>query len=252
MIPPAPVNVKLQYPTTVKPQDWEEEAKRWIDLNAEIGGNPNFFPLTVKAAYVFGVIHDICESVDWLLKHSQAWPVTYFSAFGLCASGMELLGRCLRGNSSTSGCTKDLEEGLRWLRSSSPKPGISESLIAVTSYNQYDIGRLVALRHFTLHGQATTQEGKAIALDIELLSAFPWLIGNAMERYWDQLLNSVDYCERLARARIFPLRSTPIAKMWRFFERKGTSAGTPFYGFNWQVHQYTKGQGGNRDSHRHS
>ena len=230
-------NAKLQNPATVDQQDWIKEAQRWSDLNAEIGGNPGFFPLTIKAAYAFGVIHDICESVDWLLKHPQAWPVTYPSAFGLCASSMELLGRCLRGNQGTGNNTKDLTAGFHWLKSSSPKNNIPPSAIAMTSYNQYDVDRLVTLRHFTLHGQATKQKGKAITLDIELLAAFPLLIGNAMERYWDRVLNSDDYCEKLARANVIPLRSAPIAKMWRLFNRPDTSAGTPFYDFDWQVQQ---------------
>ena len=232
-----PVNVKLQNPTTVDQQEWAKEAKRWIDLNSEVKGHPGFFPLTIKASYVFGVIHDICESADWLLKHPQSWPITYPSAFGLCAASMELLGRCLRGNQGTGGNSKDLRAGFEWLKSSSPKDGISPSAIAITSYNQYDVDQLVTLRHFTLHGQATRQKGKVIALDIELLAGFPWLIGNAMERYWDQLLNSNDYCEKLACANVIPLRSDPISKMWRFFGRSGTSAGTLFYDFNWQVRQ---------------
>lgn len=234
---PPPQNVALENPTTVDQQDWEKEAKRWIDLNTEAGGHPGFFPLTIKAAYVFGVIHDICESVDWLLRHPQAWPVTYPSAFGLCAASIELLGRCLRGNQDTLGNTKDLSEGFEWLKSSSPKNGISPSVIAITSYNQYDVERLVTLRHFTLHGQATMKKDKVIVLDTELLAAFPLLIGDAMERYWDRLLNSTDYCERLACANIFPLRSTPIAKIWGFFDRPGTSVSTPFYNFDWLIHQ---------------
>ena len=231
-----PVNVKLRNPTTVHQQEWAKEVKRWIDLNKEVGGHPGFFPLTIKAAYVFGVIHDICESVDWLLRHHQAWPITYPSAFGLCAASMELLGRCLRGNQGAGDNTKDLKEGLEWLKSSSPKDGISPNAVALTNYNQYDVDQLVTLRHFTLHGQATIQRGKVLALDIELLAAFPLLIGNAMERYWDRLLNSNEYCEKLARANIVSLRSAPILKIWGFFGRPNTSAGTPFYDFDWQVH----------------
>ena len=66
-----PVNVKLQNPTTVDQQEWAKEAKRWIDLNSEVKGHPGFFPLTIKASYVFGVIHDICESADWLLRNEN-------------------------------------------------------------------------------------------------------------------------------------------------------------------------------------
>lgn len=198
-------------------------------------GWSGFYPLTIKAAYVLGVIHDTCQSVDWLLRYPQAWPVTYFSAFGLCAAGMELLGRCLRGNSRTIGSTVDLREGFEWFKSSTPRSGIPPNALTVTRYNDYDIDRLQTLRHFTLHGQATVGAGKAIVLDIEPLNDFPWLIGNAIERYWDQLLKSDHYCEQLAKANVFPLRSDPIRKIWCFFGREGTSAGTPFYEFDWQI-----------------
>jgi hypothetical protein len=228
-VPPVPVTLAVDIDTG---QD-----ARWRALNNEIRGHPDFTPLTIKAAYVFGVIHDFCESVDWLLKHERAWPVTYLSAFGLCASGIELLGRCLRGNTGTRGCVQDLREGLEWLKSSSPKAEAPQSAVTVTSYTQYDVDLLETLRHFTLHGQATKKPQPQLELDIELLDAFPWLIGNAMERYWDKLLNSTVYCERLAKANVIPLRSEPIRKIWEFFSKKGTSAGTPFYQFNWRVCQ---------------
>ena len=168
------------------------------------------------------------------MKHENAWPVTYLPAFGVCASGIELLGRCLNGNTSTSGCVCDLTTGLEWLRSSSPQSGAPQSAIAVTSYTRYDIDLLVTLRHFTAHGQATKAVTRALAIDIELLNAFPWLIGNAMEKYWYELLNS-DTCRRnLADASVIPLRSDPIKKMWDFFQKE-MAAGDPFYKFVWQV-----------------
>jgi len=172
-----------------------------------------------------------------LLKYEKAWPVTYLPAFGVCASGIELLGRCLTGNTGTSGCVQDLRVGFEWLKSSSLKAGAPLSAIAVTSYTQYDVDLLETLRHFTSHGQATKKPSRALAVDIELLAAFPWLIGNAMERYWHELLNSPTYCENLAKANIIPLRSGPVKKMWEFFDRRGTSAGTPFYQFDWKIRQ---------------
>jgi len=56
-----------------------------------------------------------------------------------------------------------------------------------------------------------------------------------MERYWHELLNSRVYCERLAKANVIPLRIEPIRKIWEFFSRTGTSAGTPFYEFDWKI-----------------
>jgi len=93
----APVNVKLETPTVSIP-GWDEEAKEWMSLNATVQGNPDFYPLTIKAAYIIGVIHDICESVTHLLAHRCARETTYIPAYGVFASGIELLGRCVRGN----------------------------------------------------------------------------------------------------------------------------------------------------------
>jgi len=62
----APINVKLQSPTVSIP-GWGTEAAQWMALNEQIRGNPCFHALTVKAAYVIGVIHDICASVTILL-----------------------------------------------------------------------------------------------------------------------------------------------------------------------------------------
>ena len=58
----APVNVKLKNPTEILPE-WKDEAESWLTLNREIKGHPNFYPLTIKAAYVVGVIHSLCKSL---------------------------------------------------------------------------------------------------------------------------------------------------------------------------------------------
>jgi len=206
----------------------------WHALNAEIGGRDDWPALAIKAAYVFGVLHDICESVDCLVKAPNAWPVTYLSAFGVCASGIELLGRCLNGDEKvrrTAG--RNLKCGFEWLISSSPKDLTRPSVVTITSYGDYEVEVLVALRHFAAHGQAITQ--KPVFVDIELLDAFPQLIGNAMERYWSELQNSATYCEKLAAANVLPLRSTPVEKMWNFFGKM--SAGGPFYQFDWRVRE---------------
>jgi len=113
----APVNVKLNTPTVPIP-NWNQEATDWMSLNTAAHGNPDFYPLTVKAAYVIGVVHDICESVSHLLTHPNAKTTTYIPAYGVFASGIELLGRCVNGNSTTYGSVADLKTGFKWLVSS--------------------------------------------------------------------------------------------------------------------------------------
>lgn len=97
----APVNVKLQSPT-IQIRNWPEEASNWVRLNHEIGGNPDFFPLTIKGAYIIGVIHDLCQSIDILLYDSENCIFTNMPAYGMLASGIDLLGRCIQGNHTTS------------------------------------------------------------------------------------------------------------------------------------------------------
>jgi len=69
----APVNVAIADPS-IPVGDWTAQAEQWRRLNANpdgpIHGNEGFYPLTIKAAYVVGVIHGICESVAYLLQIS--------------------------------------------------------------------------------------------------------------------------------------------------------------------------------------
>lgn len=44
----------------------------WEILRNQAGGNPDFDPLEVKAFYVYGLIYDICQSVDCLLAQDNA------------------------------------------------------------------------------------------------------------------------------------------------------------------------------------
>ncbi|MBM3149811.1 MAG: hypothetical protein FJZ88_07295, partial [Chloroflexi bacterium] len=116
---PAPVNVKLQHPR-VPVANWSQESAQWTARNNAVGGNPDFYPLTIKAAYVIGIIHDLCESVSCLLKYPHVRETTYIPAYGVFASGIDLLGRCIRGHSTTSDNTEDLRTGFKWL---APSPG---------------------------------------------------------------------------------------------------------------------------------
>jgi hypothetical protein len=92
----APINVKLACPT-ISVKNWQQEAQEWMALNTSVKGNPDFYPLTVKFGYVVGVIHDICACVACLLRQGTqfARQTSYIPAYGLFASGIDLLGRCV-------------------------------------------------------------------------------------------------------------------------------------------------------------
>jgi hypothetical protein len=217
----APVNVLLEKPTRAL-EGWEEKARIWIALNKEVGGNPAFYPLTIKAAYMAGVIHTIFQSVSILLREKDAKLVSYLPAYGVFASGIELLGRCVRGNSSTRGSSKDLESGFKWLASAffenyhADYKGVPEGVVLIqTSKYMYSISNLVALRHFAAHGQAASQEVSMGAyrfgyIDYEILAHMPHLVASGMEKYWSDLQSDEDLCNNLAEAKIIALRKWPV------------------------------------------
>ena len=55
-------NVKLKTPT-IKVKNWTKDSRLWRALYRKAGGGSRLYPLTIKAGYVIGVIHGICESV---------------------------------------------------------------------------------------------------------------------------------------------------------------------------------------------
>lgn len=214
----APVNVLLQEPTEAVP-GWERQKRLWLELNKQVGGNPQFFPLTVKAFYVFGVMPSIFRSVSTLLTSSSLQSTTYLPAYALFGSGIELLGRCIRGNPRTTGTSGDLRAGFRWLAS----PGLDrfseipdDYELAQTMNGGYSIDHLVALRNFAAHGQASLPKDPP-ELDYLILQEFPSLISTGMEHYWAELQRKPAPCNALARASVAPYRNRPIFdSLWAF------------------------------------
>ncbi len=237
----APVNVKLRNPTE-QVEDWD--AVEWQALNAWAGGHPGFYPLTIKAAYVVGIIHDLCESVSWLLSHPKVLETTYIPAYGVFASGVELLGRCIRGNSTTLDNANDLKMGFKWLADSATERGSDDFILIETSRQKCSINMLTALRHFAAHGQATSNKTDEGAygfgdLDYEILAKMPPLVADGLERYWTELRRSNDLCNKLANANIHSLRSWPVKKSWILFEKDDTgvyhSIVEIFNRFDWNI-----------------
>lgn len=214
----APVNVFLEEPTEPVP-GWERQKQLWLELNKQIGGNPRFWPLTVKAFYVFGVMLSIFRSVSTLLTSSSLQSTTYLPAFALFGSGIELLGRCIRGNPRTTGTSRDLRAGLRWLAS----PGFEKFVeipddhkLVQTINDGYSIDHLVALRNFAAHGQASLPKDPP-ELDYLILQELPPLISSGMEQYWAELQRETAPCNALAKASVAPYRNRPIFDtLWAF------------------------------------
>ncbi len=246
------VNVRFEIPTN-PPVNWDEQAQQWRDLNAteELidgqmrSGHPGFYPLTIKAAYVIGVIHDLCSTVSHLLQDERRQQF-YIPAYGIFASGVDLLGRCLQGNNSHNpGVDRnpDILAGFKWLRNPVYPAYVDVQrgdILIETSQAQYTIDMLMAIRHFAAHGQATTnaQIYEFRDIDYEILRRMPPLLANGLGNYWSALTApqipvevSEHLCNQLARANIVGFRHWPIYKSWRLFQREGVDS--IFQRFDW-------------------
>jgi hypothetical protein len=216
------------------------QAHKWEQLRRLANANPTFSPVEIKAYYVIGLVDDICQSVECLTNADQSWPEKYLPAFGLFASAVDLIGRCLTGN-QTLNVNENLRVGFWYLfhPTSSPPPrslnnaNLNTTLIT-TSHLSYTVADLVSLRNYSAHGQAA--QNRLSSIDNELLAQFPEPIGNAMETYWSALQNDAEYCHRLGRALIDPHanRVEPLSKILDYFA-KGSSVGELFYRLDWHV-----------------
>ncbi len=237
-----PVNVLLEDPSEPV-ESWNELKSSWAKLNSDVGGNRGFTPLTVKAFYVFGVQLAVFRSVSYLLEGDKLPSTTYLPAYALFASGIELLGRCLRGNTGTKGSTEDLNAGLRWLALAKfPEfESIPEGHEIVSTMNgPYSIEQLAALRNYAAHAQSAVVHVPP-QIDFLILQEMPPLIASAMESYWAQLQNTPAPCNALAKANVAPIRNRPIFDtLWEFSRKEDgqyLAIGDIFGGLDWTYKQ---------------
>ncbi len=226
-----PINVKIPRPTILCP-NWPAEERDWVDLNAEAGGHKGFHPLTIKFFYVHGVIHTLGQSVEALLRSLQA-DVSLLPAYGVFASGVELLGRCLTGNDGSASYSRDLKVGFNWLADYSLADDADKPVFRTTA-REYTAGELTQLRHFAAHGQATTST--PMALDYGILEPTPGLLADAIQEWWTRLTDSDDFCNKLATAQVLAFRSVPVYETLRLFSAGGgDSIDNIFRSFHWQA-----------------
>ena len=215
---PAPVNVLLQTPT-ISIDSWEFQAPQWTKLNRDIGGNPDFYPLTIKAFYIIGTIFGAFKSVSILLENPRYITSTYYSAYSVFSSAIDLLGRCLIGNEKYGGTKTNLQAGFQWLATPafhSFSRFSEKSEFIKTPFAAYSISDLIKLRHFTVHGQAATNF-EIPPFDYYVLDRISNKLPSAMEAYWLSLLSNDPLCNNLAKANINPFRYYPIWDcLWLF------------------------------------
>ena len=235
-------------------------AANWESLRRGVA-NGQFTAVEIKAFYVLGLLFEIYASVDCLLKASSptrndhplapqvfASGGMYLPAFGIFASGAELIGRCLTGNETTDGYG-NLKVGFHYLAKPDLVPllsAIPTEIEVVKTGRSYSIQDLIDLRHYAAHGQATVGEkdisGKKVpktdlpGIERGLFSKLPDKTGRAIDIYWEALLTDVEHCRRLAKARIDPYanRIDPLKHVIDYFSlRPYQSAGSLFSRFNW-------------------
>jgi hypothetical protein len=235
-------------------------AVEWEQLRVGVA-NAQLTAVEIKAFYVIGLILEICASVDCLLKanslsendHPLAYRVftsggRYLPAFGVFASGIELLGRCLTGN-DTAQVNENLRVGFHYLASPDATPllnNIPVNTEVVATSRPYTIQDLIDLRNYAAHGQSTVGQRDATGrlvpmsnppgIERQLFSQLPQKMGDAMEIYWRSLREDTDHCRRLAEARIDPYsnRVGPLQHViWYFGQIPYQSAGSLFNRFRW-------------------
>lgn len=198
-------------------EGWITQSKLWRRLGDDIAARREYSPLTIKALYIYGLILSSCRSVSLLLSGDLLTSTTYYPAYIVFASSVELLGRCISGNSSTRGSSKNLISGFKWLLK--PEYPVYVDLpihrVVVTTKNfPYTINDLVSIRNYTAHGQATSSN-ELKQFDYLILAEFPLIFGNAVERYFKLLMSSRKVAENLAKASVIPYRNRPVSdSLW--------------------------------------
>jgi len=236
-------NVKLKTPT-VELKNWTKESRLWKALNRKAGGDSRLYPLTIKAGYVIGVIYDICESVRQLLEHPKAQQTTYLPAYHVFTSAVEILGRCIRGNSDLWGSVADLKTGFRWLANSDQLGLHDDTVLIKTSSREYTVDMLTALGYYAAHGGIKTKKKSGGThhfgeIDPEILGKMPPLLAEGLQRYWNRLQSSKQLCNRLAQARIIALKDWPVLHSWLLLDRDHDGPLPPvsdvFSKFDWSI-----------------
>jgi hypothetical protein len=215
----------------------------WKNLGELAGISNKFTALEIKAFYIVGLLYEIFQCVELLLQSEDAWETKYLPAFSLFASGIDLFGRCLAGN-STFDLNSNLAIGFYYLVNHSaviPPKGIStpdqrKIVVVETNAAKYSISHLISIQNFSAHGQATNQN--IPVLHVELLDSFPQKIGDSIETYWRGLQKEKELCERLGNARIDPYnnRIKPLTQIISRFS-EGLAVSDLFYKLYWQIYR---------------
>jgi hypothetical protein len=165
-------------------------------------------PFAAKALYAFGMMRHLMESAGWSLMHKPPYECFYIAAYLLSCGAIELFGRCVSGDDDEkSGATRRLKRGLKEIASILPSKDDDSQVVVVTNHKKYTIADCVALRNFCAHGGSVG----AVSIDVELVDEVLKKVSQAMDKYWDRLMDPSDDNVRkdLAKAAVAPLFAGP-------------------------------------------
>jgi hypothetical protein len=181
-------------------------------------------PLEAKALYVFTMARRFTRAANWLKKRVNAWEPVFLESTVLLFPMIELIGytRVDRNEVRNAFGGKDdvsavnLWAGLRWLLDPSWLPVVQNTNQGKDStlLSKWQIGHLVSLRHYLLHGSKHVSfEGSPVRIEDIINYELPdFIVTRAQEAlpdYWQQLRQddgSQKWVTRLAQADIRPLK----------------------------------------------
>jgi hypothetical protein len=181
-------------------------------------------PLEAKALYVFTMARRLTRAAHWLEEQANGWKQIFVEATILLFPMLELIGYARLDDRQVSKHYNrrdvgnvNLWAGLHWLRDHSWSPVVKDKRqkTDTTQLGKWQIGHLISLRHYLLHGskKAKDRKGNPIPIDDIINYELPgFIVGRAQQKmpdYWKQLNQddgSRGWLERLARADIRPLK----------------------------------------------
>lgn len=206
----------------VSTSEWLVKEALWKNLYSEVGGEKQLSALTIKAVYVTGTIFQICESVTVLLDNRDfARQVSFIPALGIYISAIEILGRCVKGE--TAHWHSTLQSGLKWICNPlypSYTNVAKNTNVVITENRTYTIEDIEALRNFSAHGQAVSQ---LYVLDYQLIEKLHERLTEGLIQFWEQLTLSHALCDNLAAANIVPFRGSPLLTFEYKLTRNGAT-----------------------------
>jgi len=178
---------------------------------------PEVTPFSAKALYIIGVIRHSIEASGWLLKHRRItgkWRgAFYVSAYLQTAAAVELLGRCVLGDSEiVYGSGKRLCHGFKEI---ARLPDADRNNVVLTAgRTAYTIGQCETLRNFAAHGAGVAHDN--VSFDGDLICGVTKLLAQGAERYWSSLGVPTARAVRaaLADAAVAPVFYCPAGMTW--------------------------------------